>query len=140
MALDNSLYFAVQNTKHKGLHLIALWTSRLELVVKNLPANAGDTGDVVKFNPWVQKIPWRRKWQPTSVFLPGKSHRQEKTGGLWSTGSQESDTTEQLNHHHGNLKLLSVIEFLICVSKTSPCNTTLLCLVILVQVEEKETF
>ena len=26
------------------------------------------------FNPWVKKIPWRRKWQPTSVFLSGKSH------------------------------------------------------------------
>ena len=26
------------------------------------------------FDPWVGKIPWRRKWQPTSVFLPGKSH------------------------------------------------------------------
>jgi len=29
------------------------------------------------FNPWVRKIPWRRKWQPTSVFLPGKSHGQK---------------------------------------------------------------
>ena len=28
------------------------------------------------FDPWVRKIPWRRKWQPTSVFLPGKSHGQ----------------------------------------------------------------
>ena len=37
-------------------------------VVKNLPANAGDVG----FNPWVRKIPWRRKWQPIPVFLPGK--------------------------------------------------------------------
>ena len=35
-------------------------------VVKNLPANAGDMG----------LIPWRRKWQPTPVFLPGKSHGQ----------------------------------------------------------------
>ena len=26
------------------------------------------------FNPWVRKIPWRRKWQPTPVFLPGKCH------------------------------------------------------------------
>ena len=26
------------------------------------------------FNPWVRKIPWRRKWQPTPVFLPGQSH------------------------------------------------------------------
>ena len=29
------------------------------------------------FDPWVGKIPWRRKWQPTPVFLPGKSHGQE---------------------------------------------------------------
>ena len=29
-----------------------------------------------RFNPWVQKISWRRKWQPTLVFLPGESHRQ----------------------------------------------------------------
>jgi len=27
-------------------------------------------------NPWVRKMPWRRKWQPTAVFLPGKSHGQ----------------------------------------------------------------
>jgi len=26
------------------------------------------------FDPWVKKILWRRKWQPTPVFLPGKSH------------------------------------------------------------------
>ena len=31
-----------------------------------------------RFNPWVRKIPWRRKWQPTPVFLPGKSR------GHWS--------------------------------------------------------
>ena len=30
----------------------------------------------LRFNPWVGKIPWRRKWQSTVVFLPGKSHRQ----------------------------------------------------------------
>ena len=29
-----------------------------------------------EFNPWIGKIPWRRKWQPTLVFLPGKSHGQ----------------------------------------------------------------
>ena len=27
------------------------------------------------FHPWVRKIPWRRAWQPTTVFLPGESHR-----------------------------------------------------------------
>ena len=43
-------------------------------VVKNLPASAGDTGDTT--HPWVGKIPWRRAWQPTPVFLPGESHGQ----------------------------------------------------------------
>ena len=41
-------------------------------MVKNLSANAGDTW----FYPWVGKIPWRREWQPTLVFLFGKSHGQ----------------------------------------------------------------
>ena len=34
-----------------------------------------------EFNPWVRKIPWRRKWQPTLVFLPGKSHGQRSLVG-----------------------------------------------------------
>ena len=33
------------------------------------------------FNPWVRKIPWRRKWQPTPVFLPGESHGQRAPWG-----------------------------------------------------------
>ena len=33
------------------------------------------------FNPWVMKIPWRRKWQPTPVFLPAKSHGQRSLEG-----------------------------------------------------------
>ena len=35
----------------------------------------------LKFNPWVRKIPWRRKWQPTPVFLPGESHGQGSLAG-----------------------------------------------------------
>ena len=41
-------------------------------MVKNLPANTGDAG----FDLWIGKIPWRREWQRTPVFLPGKSHGQ----------------------------------------------------------------
>ena len=33
------------------------------------------------FNPWVETIPWRRQWQPTPVFLPGKSHGQRSLDG-----------------------------------------------------------
>ena len=45
-----------------------------------------------RFHPWVRKIPWRRKWQSTPVFLPGKSHGQRSVGRLQSTGSQKSPT------------------------------------------------
>ena len=41
----------------------------------------------LRFDPWVRKIPLRRKWQPTPVFLPGESHREEP-GGLQSMGLQ----------------------------------------------------
>ena len=40
------------------------------------------------FDPWVGKIPWRKKWQPTSVFLPGKIPWTEEPGGLLSIASQ----------------------------------------------------
>ena len=48
---------------------------------------------------WVRKIPWRRKWQPTPVFLPGESHGQRSLVGYSLWGLKESDTTEQLSAH-----------------------------------------
>ena len=47
-----------------------------------------------RFNPWVGKIPWRRKWQPTPVFLPGKSHGQRSLVAYNPWGHKESYTTE----------------------------------------------
>ena len=41
------------------------------------------------FNPWVGKIPWRRAWQPTSVFLPGESPWTDEPGRLPAKGSQK---------------------------------------------------
>ena len=48
------------------------------------------------FNPWVGKIPWRRKWQPTPVFLPGESHGRRSLVGYSPWVRKESDTTEWL--------------------------------------------
>ena len=48
------------------------------------------------FNPWLGKIHWRRKWQPTSVFLPGKSHRQRILTSYSPWVRKESDATEWL--------------------------------------------
>ena len=63
------------------------------IVIKNLPANTGDLKDS-GFIPRVRKIPWRRTWQPTIVFLPGKSHRQRNLVGYSPWGRKESDTIE----------------------------------------------
>ena len=41
-----------------------------------------------RFDPWVGKIPWRRAWKPTPVFLPGESPWTEEPGGLQSIGLQ----------------------------------------------------
>ena len=53
---------------------------QVALVVKNPPASAEDLKRL-RFDPWVGKIPWRRAWQPTQVFLPGESHRQRSLVG-----------------------------------------------------------
>ena len=47
-----------------------------------------------EFNPWVRKIPWKRKWQPTLVFLPGKSHGQRSLVGYRPLGCKQLDMTE----------------------------------------------
>ena len=47
-----------------------------------------------QFNPWVRKIPWRRPYQPTPVFLPGESHGQGSLVGSNPGGCKKSDTTE----------------------------------------------
>ena len=49
------------------------------------------------FNPWIRKIPWRRKWQPTPVLLPGKSHGWRSLVGYSPWGRKESDMTERLH-------------------------------------------
>ena len=59
---------------------------------KESACSAGDGVD-----PWVRKIPWGRKQQPTPVFLPGKSQGWRSLMGYNPRGRKESDTTERLN-------------------------------------------
>ena len=67
---DKSLYLVIKHEVGNG-------ASQVALVVKNPPANSKRCG----FDPWVGKIFWRRKWQPTPVFLPGESHGQRSLVG-----------------------------------------------------------
>ena len=68
------------------------FTSLVAQTVKRLP-----TMWTPRFDPWVGKILWRRKWQPTPELLPRKSHGQRSLVGYSPWGCKELDTTEQLN-------------------------------------------
>ena len=70
------------------------WVSQVALVVKNTAAKAGDVKEH-GFHPWVGKIPWRRAWQHTQVFLPRESHGQRRLVDYNSWGHRESNTPEQ---------------------------------------------
>ena len=64
--------------------------------VKNPPANARDPlVGIPGFDPWVGKITRRRKWQPTPLFLPGKSHGQRSLTGYSLWGCKELDATKR---------------------------------------------
>ena len=47
-----------------------------------------------RFHPWIRKIPWRRAWHPTPVFLPGESHEWRSLLGYSPWGLKEADTSE----------------------------------------------
>ena len=55
------------------------------------------------FTPWVGKIHWSRKWQPTPVFLPGKFHGQRILMGYSSWGHKQSDTREHTHYRELNI-------------------------------------
>ena len=69
-----------------GASLVAQW-SNTHLTMQNM---------YIRYLDW--EDPWSRKWKPTSVFLPWKSHGQKKPSGPQSIGSQESNTTSWLNN------------------------------------------
>ena len=70
-------------------------------MLKKQPANAGD-----RFDPWVRKIPWRRKWQPIPVFFPGNFHGQRRLAGYSPWDCKELDMTEPpTTHTKANISL-----------------------------------
>ena len=63
-----------------------------------------------KFNPWVGKIPWRRKWQLPLVFLSGKFHGQRSLANYSPRGCKESDMTGHTHRIH-RIHLIHRIEY-----------------------------
>ena len=77
-------YPGIKRVTFKAEALVSL----VAQMVKNPPVSAGNQVSIPG------KIPWRRKWQPTSVFLPGESHGQRSLAGYSPWGCKELDTTE----------------------------------------------
>ena len=67
-----------------------------------------------RFDPWVGKIPWSRKWQHAPVFLPEKSHGQRSLADYSPWGCKESDTIE---HTHITESLIIRLFFLLQLDK-----------------------
>ena len=66
--------------------------------VSEVIASAWDVGDPGSI-PGSGRFPWKRKWQPTPVFLPEESHGGRSLVGYSPQGRKESDTTERLHFH-----------------------------------------
>ena len=76
---------------YQNINSYPQWVSLLPQAVKNLPA----VQETQVFS-WVRKIPWRREWLPTPVFLPGEFHGQRSLAGYSPWGCKELDMNERL--------------------------------------------
>ena len=88
---------------------------------KESTCSTGDPGSIhlqyrrPRFNYWVRKIPWRREWPPTPVFLLGEFHGQRSLAGYSPWCHKESDTMEQLKIYP-SAKVLSMWKTILCIS------------------------
>ena len=87
----------------EGLHFTIGFAgaSLVALMVKNLP-----TMWETWLDSWVKKIPWRKKWLPTPLFLPGEFHGQRSLVGYSPWGRKESDRSEWLTLSFSSLPRL----------------------------------
>ena len=88
---DSTCHAAWPKDKQKiklSSHHVVPGTSQVALLVKNLPAKCRRCKRH-GIDPGIGKIPWRRKWQPIPVFLPGKSHGRRSLEGYSPWGLKE---------------------------------------------------
>ena len=97
---------------------IYIWTFQVVLVKE--PACQCRRHKTPAFNPWVRKIPWRRAWQPTSVFLPGKPHGQRSLMDYSLEGHRVGHDWRNLAHTHTNIHVLLVFSRPVMFDSATP--------------------
>ena len=119
-------------TLAKGFSLTnSFFSSRSELEMTSLIEGFPGGSDCLqcgtpRFDPWLGKIPRRRKWQPTPVLLPGKSRQRRRLVGYSPWGHKELDTTEQLHFHfkltqkHPSSRYFHSLSTLVLVTNYTP--------------------
>ena len=80
--------FVSRNYQKSGNNNSTSINEALTSMCKDFPGGAVIKNLLANLLPWVRKIPWSKKWQPTPVFLPGKIPWTEEPGGQQSMGSQ----------------------------------------------------
>ena len=99
---NNFINFCFMHFMHEAL-LLSLYMGFPDGAVVKNPLCQCRRHKRHRFDSWVRKIPWSRKWQPAPVFLPGKSHGARRLAGYSLWGHKESDTTKGLSkrtHRH----------------------------------------
>ena len=62
-----------------------------------------------RFDPWVKKIPWRKAWHPTPLFLPGESHRQRRSAAVHGVAQSRTRSKQLSTHAHKQLRTNDVV-------------------------------
>jgi len=92
-SLKNDILYNVIQHKIQGIDFNAILLTRLGLPRWLSGKESTCQCRRCRLHPWVRKIPWRRKWQPTAVFLPGKSHGQRSLVGYSPWGPKEPEAS-----------------------------------------------
>ena len=109
--------WTIRKAEHRGIYAFELWCWRRLLrvpwtarrsnqsILKEISPEYSLEGVMLKVKlQYFGKIPWRRKWQPTPVLLPGKFHGWRSLVGYSPWGHKILETTEQLNKQKINLE------------------------------------
>ena len=104
--------------KRAYFEFLSLWLRQL----KNLPTMQETQWKRPSFDSWIRKIPWRREWQPTPVFLPGKSNGQRSLVAYSPWGCKESDRAEGLTLSHFHFHHLNEVQITVQKRPFSACK------------------